>query len=162
MLITIRFQCNGRSWFVRWCSQGQMYLEFRCNCCILQIGIFCRSFFFLEPVFFPNVGICQSRQIVNIFPSDSRKTKIFTCNLDAIVVFYRLWYFADPLSCWTGIRSRCRSLPKSCQIANILPSDLELVSKELNHFGVIADLFRQIGAIVVDLCYFALFEDFSL
>ena len=30
---------------------------------------------FLEPVFFPNVGICQSRQIVNIFPSDSRKTK---------------------------------------------------------------------------------------
>ena len=36
---------------------------------------------------------------------------------------------------------------------------LELVSKELNHFGVIADLFRQT---VVDLCYFALFEDFSL
>ena len=33
---------------------------------------------------------------------------------------------------------------------------LELVSKELNHFGVIADLFRQIG-IVVDLCYFAIF-----
>ena len=41
--------------------------------------------------------------------------------------------------------------------------DLELVSKELNHFGVIAGLFRQIGGvIVVDLCYFALFEDFSL
>ena len=39
---------------------------------------------------------------------------------------------------------------------------LELVSKELNHFGVIAGLFRQIGVIVVDLCYFALFEDFSL
>ena len=37
---------------------------------------------------------------------------------------------------------------------------LELVSKELNHFGVIAGLFRQIGVIVVDLCYFALFEDF--
>ena len=42
-------------------------------------------------------------------------------------------------------------------------SRLELVSKELNHFGVIADLFRQIGGHkVVDLCYFALFEDFSL
>ena len=39
---------------------------------------------------------------------------------------------------------------------------LELVSKELNHFGVIADLFRQIGGLVVDFCYFALFEDFSL
>ena len=39
---------------------------------------------------------------------------------------------------------------------------LELVSKEFNHFGVIAGLFRQIGVIVVDLCYFALFEDFSL
>ena len=38
-------------------------------------------------------------------------------------------------------------------------SSLELVSKELNHFGVIADLFRQIGVIVVDLCYFALFEN---
>ena len=37
---------------------------------------------------------------------------------------------------------------------------LELVSKELNHFGVIADLFRPVT--VVDLCYFALFEDFSL
>ena len=34
---------------------------------------------------------------------------------------------------------------------------LELVSKELNHFGVIADLFRQIGVTVVDLCYFAFF-----
>jgi len=40
-------------------------------------------------------------------------------------------------------------------------SYLELVSKELNHFGVIAGLFRQIGVIVVDVCYFALFEDFS-
>ena len=39
---------------------------------------------------------------------------------------------------------------------------LELVFMELNHFGVIAGLFRQIGGIVVDLCYFALFEDFSL
>ena len=40
---------------------------------------------------------------------------------------------------------------------------LELVSKELNHFGVIAGLFWQIGGvIVVDLCYFALFEDFLL
>ena len=38
------FTCNGRSWFVQWCSQGQLYLEFRCNCCILQIGVFCRSF----------------------------------------------------------------------------------------------------------------------
>ena len=70
------------------------------------------------------------------------------------------------------------------------PANLELVSKELNHFGVVADLFRQIGGhnvrsvkkdtkcssvlllclvffftertLVVDLCYFALFEDFSL
>ena len=39
---------------------------------------------------------------------------------------------------------------------------LELVSKELNHFGVIAGLFCRLGVIVVDLCYFAVFEDFSL
>ena len=32
---------------------------------------------------------------------------------------------------------------------------------ELNHFGVIAGLFRQIGGhSTVDLCYFALFETF--
>ena len=41
--------------------------------------------------------------------------------------------------------------------------ELELVSEELNHFGLIAGLFRQIGGhIVGDLCYFALFEYFSL
>ena len=34
----------------------------------------------IEPVFFAYVGICQSRQILNNFPSDSRKTKIFTWN----------------------------------------------------------------------------------
>ena len=28
---------------------------------------------------------------------------------------------------------------------NTIPTQIELVSKELNHFGVIADLFRQIG-----------------
>ena len=42
---------------------------------------------------------------------------------------------------------------------------IELVSKELNHFGVIAALFRQIGGhsmYLVDLCPFARFEDFSL
>ena len=39
---------------------------------------------------------------------------------------------------------------------------LELVSKELNHFGVIAGLFRQMGVIVVDLCYFALFEKIKM
>ena len=44
----------------------------------------------------------------------------------------------------------------------IFKRHIELVSKELNHFGMIAGLFRQIGVIVVDLCYFALFEDFSL
>ena len=39
---------------------------------------------------------------------------------------------------------------------------VELVSKELNHFGVIAGLFRQIGGHSSRLCFFALFEDFSL
>ena len=34
---------------------------------------------------------------------------------------------------------------------------VELLSKELNHFGVLADLFRQIGGHSSDLCYFALF-----
>ena len=55
---------------------------------------------------------------------------------------------------------------KTCQKVLKRPKmacfELELVSKELNHFGVIACLFRQIGVILVDLCYFALFEDFSL
>ena len=35
-----------------------------------------------------------------------------------------------------------------------------LVSKELNHFGMIYS--GRLGVVVVDLCYFALFEDFSL
>ena len=48
-------------------------------------------------------------------------------------------------------------------VYNLVASSIELVSKGLNHFGVIAGLFRQIGGHrVVDLCYFALFEDFSL
>ena len=37
---------------------------------------------------------------------------------------------------------------------------VEVVSKELNHFGVIAGSSR-LWVIVIDLCYFALFEDFS-
>ena len=41
--------------------------------------------------------------------------------------------------------------------------EVELVFKELNHFRVIAGLFRGgLGVIEVDLCYFVLFEDFSL
>jgi hypothetical protein len=39
---------------------------------------------------------------------------------------------------------------------------LELVSDELNLFGVIADLFRQIGGRSSRFVLFALFEDFSL
>ena len=38
----------------------------------------------------------------------------------------------------------------------ILAAKLELVSKELNRFGVHSG---RLGVIVVDLCYFALFED---
>ena len=45
---------------------------------------------------------------------------------------------------------------------NMYVITIELVSKDLNHFGVIADLSGRLGVIVVDLCYFALFEDFSL
>ena len=39
---------------------------------------------------------------------------------------------------------------------------VELVSKELNHFGVIADLFRQIGGHSSRFVLFCSFEDFSL
>ena len=70
---------------------------------------------------------------------------IFSCKSTQKVVSYTLENFID-----AKIRNREEALL------------LELVSKELNHFWVIADLFRQIGVIVVDLCYFALFEDFSL
>ena len=38
------------------------------------------------------------------------------------------------------------------------PLKVELVSKELNHFGVIAGYSGRLGVIVVDLCYFALFS----
>ena len=34
---------------------------------------------------------------------------------------------------------------QTLQVLQISLVNLELVSKELNHFGVIADLFRQIG-----------------
>ena len=46
--------------------------------------------------------------------------------------------------------------------SDLLGPGLELVSKELNHFGVIAGDSGRLGVTVVDLCYFALFEDFSL
>ena len=51
------------------CTCNQMQSLYSTDCDNLPI------LYFVEPVFFPNVGICQSRQIVNIFPSDSRKTK---------------------------------------------------------------------------------------
>ena len=41
------------------------------------------TLYLVEPVFVPNVGICQSRQIVNIFPSDPVKPKslpVIRCN----------------------------------------------------------------------------------
>ena len=56
------------------CTCNQMQSLYSTDCDNLPI------LYFVEPVFFPNVGICQSRQIVNIFPSDSRKPKCFTCN----------------------------------------------------------------------------------
>ena len=67
--------CNGRSWFVRCWSKGQLYLELNAIVVFYRLGYFCRSFSFLEPVFFPNVGIRQPRQNMNIFPSDSHKPK---------------------------------------------------------------------------------------
>ena len=40
--------------------------------------------------------------------------------------------------------------------------EVELVSKELNHFGVLLISSSRLAVIVGDLCYFALFEDFSV
>ena len=54
--------------------------------------------------------------------------------------------------------------PQNFHLCALLSLAIELVSKELTHFGVIADLFRQIGGhtTILLLCYFARFEDFSL
>ena len=41
-------------------------------------------------------------------------------------------------------------------------TQVELVSEELNHFGLIAGLFRQIRGHTGWFVLFALFEDFSL
>ena len=73
--------CNGRSWFVRWWSKGQLYLELNAIVVFYRLGYFCRSFSFLEPFFFPNVGIRQPRQNMNIFPSDSHKPKSLPGNI---------------------------------------------------------------------------------
>ena len=43
-------------------------------------------------------------------------------------------------------------------MSRLLGLFVELVSKELNHFGVIAAYSGRLGVIVVDLYYFALFE----
>ena len=76
--------------------------------------------FFSELVCLPNVGVCQSRQITNIFPSDSRKPKIFTCKYR-----YSL-YSSDWGICRSFSEPVC--LPnvgvcQSRQIMNIFPSD---------------------------------------
>ena len=56
-----------------------------------------------------------------------------------------------------------KSIPNLKMTVIVFDIIIELVFKELNQFGVIAGLFWQIGGvIVVDLCSFALFEDFSL
>ena len=56
------------------CTCNQMQSLYSTDCDNLPI------LYLVKPVFVPNVGICQSRQIVNNFPVRSRKTKIFTCN----------------------------------------------------------------------------------
>ena len=54
------------------CTCNQMQSLYSTDCDNLPI------LYLVEPVFVPDVGICQSRQIVNIFPSDPVKPKIFT------------------------------------------------------------------------------------
>ena len=109
----------------------------RCNRCILQIVIICRSFISSNRFIVPDVGICQSRPIVNIFPSDPVKPKIFTCNqmqslystdCDNLPILY----FVEPVF-FPNVR-----ICQSRQIVNIFPSDsrktknlyLELYSNE--------------------------------
>ena len=70
---------------------------------------------------------------------------IFSCKSTQKVVSYTLENFID-----AKIRNREEALL------------LELVSKELNHFWVIADLFRQVGGHSSRFVLFSLFEDFSM
>ena len=58
-----------------------LYLELKAIVVFHWLGYFWRSFSFLEPVFFPNVGIRQPRQNMNIFPSDSHKPKSLPGNI---------------------------------------------------------------------------------
>ena len=60
------------------------------------------------------------------------------------------------------LQGSCDSNEVSCFSVVTLSSYLELVSKELNHFGEIAGLFRQIWCHTWWFVLFALFEDFLL
>ena len=105
--------CNSRSWFVRCWSKGQLYLELNAIVVFYRLGYFCRSFSFLEPVFFPNVGIRQLRQNMNIFSSDSHKPKSLPgikgnrC-IPQIGIFLPILFFPR-----TGFLSKCRDSPTS-------------------------------------------------
>ena len=98
------------------CTCNQMQSLYSTDCDNLPI------LYLVKPVFVPNVGICQSRQIVNNFPVRSRKTKIFTCNqmqslystdCDNLPILYLVEPVFVPN---VGI---CQSR----QIVNIFPSD---------------------------------------
>ena len=95
------------------CTCNQMQSLYSTDCDNLPI------LYLVEPVFVPNVGICQSRQIVNNFPVRSRKTKIFTCNQ------MQLMYSTDSDILLILFSSLNRFVPKnvgfakSRQIANI-------------------------------------------
>ena len=71
-------------------------------------------------------------------------------------LLHGLTYKESSRTCIVALTACSMEMPKTMYK---MIEKVELVSKELNHFGVIAGLFRQI---VVDLCYFALFEDISL
>ena len=76
------------------CTCNQMQSLYSTDCDNLPI------LYLVKPVFVPNVGICQSRQIVNNFPVRSRKTKIFTwkyIRMNPNVKFFARWTLVIPL-----------------------------------------------------------------
>ena len=80
----------------------------RCNWCILQILIICRSFSFVEPVCSQKCRVCQISSNLEYFPSDSHKTKILYLeiysNESKCNFLPQSWTFAIPLNFVKQIR----------------------------------------------------------
>ena len=110
------------------CTCNQMQSLYSTDCDNLPI------LYLVEPVFVPNVGICQSRQIVNIFPSDSRKPKIFTWNYIRMSPNAKFLSYVERSRSPKYNKSQFRWWSKDCNLQGYAPSFFPRVLEEMSRY----------------------------